>query len=497
MSLPAHHQYNKTDCLKYAILLLLLYIPLFSYLDELTIRLWDESRLAVNAYEMFKNKNYIVTYFGGQPDLWNTKPPLMIWAQVFFMKILGVNELSVRLPSALAALATCIGIVVFSLKYIKSFWLGAIAVLVLVTIPAYVGSHVTRTGDYDALLTLFTTMAALFLFSFIETKKTHFLYWFFLMMALGVLTKGITPLLFGPAFAIYLLIRKQFIPIVRNKHLYIGIAGFLLLSIGYYLLREAYNPGYLAAVKYNEMSGRFMESLNGVNAGFWIYFTNLKDLSMPYWVWFIIPGIIAGLWTKNEKLKQLTLFSLLLVITFLLVISGSETKFNWYVVPALPFLAIIIAAFPWRIIMFLKTSSLAQVTRNILAMAMLILLFFKPYTEIINYNHSGQYDQTELELSSLAYALQEAHRNRIDLDGFHVVTVGYLAEILFYIQMLNEKGVQVSGKAWENIQPGDRVIFNQTEVLTNIDQHYEYNLLSRNRTVHMFEITNIKQVNED
>ena len=42
-------------------------MPIFGDLDTLPIRISDESRLAINAYEMLQNKNYLVTHFEGKP----------------------------------------------------------------------------------------------------------------------------------------------------------------------------------------------------------------------------------------------------------------------------------------------------------------------------------------------------------------------------------------------------------------------------------------------
>ena len=101
------------------LLLVIAGIPLFMHLDALPFRLWDESRLASNAYEMNKNGNLIVTYYDGQPEMWSTKPPLVIWMQVLFIKILGFNELAVRLPSAIAGLLTCMVLLYFSKKIFR------------------------------------------------------------------------------------------------------------------------------------------------------------------------------------------------------------------------------------------------------------------------------------------------------------------------------------------------------------------------------------------
>ena len=38
---------------------------------------WDEARNGTNACEMYHNGDYVNYYYGGQPDTWNAKPPLI------------------------------------------------------------------------------------------------------------------------------------------------------------------------------------------------------------------------------------------------------------------------------------------------------------------------------------------------------------------------------------------------------------------------------------
>lgn len=90
------------------------YFPLFLRLDFIGLELWDEARRGVNALEMLINGNWLVTHYDGQPEMWGTKPPFLIWCQVLCMKSLGINELAIRLPSALAALATVVVLILFS-----------------------------------------------------------------------------------------------------------------------------------------------------------------------------------------------------------------------------------------------------------------------------------------------------------------------------------------------------------------------------------------------
>ena len=150
------------------LLLIIMAIPLFYKLGNDPIRMWDESRLSINAYEMHTEGNWIVTRYGGKPDMWNTKPPVMIWLQAVSMKLFGANELAVRLPSALAGIITMLMLMVFAGGYFNKKVLFIIAAFILITSPGYVGHHVTRTGDYDALLVLFTTLFNLCFFIFLE-----------------------------------------------------------------------------------------------------------------------------------------------------------------------------------------------------------------------------------------------------------------------------------------------------------------------------------------
>ena len=161
-------------------------MPIFGQLNRQPIRVWDESRHAVNAIEMYDNGNYVVTHFKGKPDHRYTKPPLLVWCQVGLMKLMGINELAVRIPSAIAALLTIMLIFWFSVKQLSSPLYGFIASLILVTSNGYVAIHGTRTGDPDSLLTLFTTIGAIMLFLYMEKDKYKYLAMFFAAMALAV-----------------------------------------------------------------------------------------------------------------------------------------------------------------------------------------------------------------------------------------------------------------------------------------------------------------------
>ncbi len=88
------------------------------------IQLWDESRIAVNALEMHLRGLSLVTTYGFTPDLWNTKPPLLVWLIDAAMAVVGPSELAVRLPSMAAALGVLALVSGFTRRMTGSPWAG-------------------------------------------------------------------------------------------------------------------------------------------------------------------------------------------------------------------------------------------------------------------------------------------------------------------------------------------------------------------------------------
>lgn len=492
---PRHLSTLLKKYFKYILLASIIYFPLFVHLDRLPIRIWDESRLAINAYEMLNNNNFVVTHYDGKPDMWNTKPPLLVWIQVGFMKILGVNELALRLPSALAALATCAVLLILALRYLKSFWFGFIAIMVLITSHGYINVHATRTGDYDSLLTLFTTLSGLLFFLFCEYNNRKHLYLFFVFLTLSVLTKSINGLLFLPGLLIYSIIRGKFIPLIKNKHLYFALLSFVAIIMGYYLLREIQNPGYIAAVQQNELGGRYLEVLENHDHNFWYYINNFKKFQLSTWYFLVPIGLLIGLFCKDIRIKRLTQFSGIMVFTFLLVISLSKTKLEWYDVPLYPFLAVLVAISIYQLFLFLKNREwLTQKLHvNFIPYILLILVFIGPYHKIFKKTFNPKEYPWHVEFYEISYYLKNAVKGEHNLQGKHLLYDGYNAHNQFYINLLNDKGVNFSTKSWTDLREDDIVITHQSKIKQHIDEHYNHEQVSQTGNVITYKIYGPKQ----
>ncbi len=473
----------------------LVYFPLFSHLGAFPIRIWDESRLANNAFEMLNTHNYIVTHHGGEPDMWNTKPPLMVWLQVLCMKVFGVGELAVRLPSAIAAFLTCIVLVVFCSRYLVNKWMAFITVMVLITSVGYIEFHVARNGDYDSLLTLFTTIYGLAFFLFCEKRQAKWLYVFFISLTLAALTKGVASMLFAPALVAYAVWSKQLKTILTNKHFYIGTTFFLLIAIGYYFLREAYNPGYIAAIFENELGGRFINSAEKSSG--WYYFENIIGGKFDPWYLLIPFGFLTGLYGKNDSTKRLTVFCTTMIVVFFTVISLSDTKLEWYDAPLYPFLSILTAIFIYYFFRYFKSSDYFRksLSVNFLPIAFLFLLFVLPYKGIIQKTYIPKEKPHHREFYEMSYYLRDGLRGINDLKNQTLCYEGYHAHLDFYINLMNAKGTNVHLKNWTEVQPGEIVFTYQDTIKNHLINIFDLDTLKKFNGVNTYKINERKQSN--
>ncbi len=479
--------------LKFLILGILLYTPIFGHLDTFPIRIWDEARIATNAYEMHKDGDWLVTHFEGKPEMLNTKPPFMTWCQVMFVKLIGVNELAIRLPSAFAAFCTCLILLILSIRYLQSFWLGFIAIMILITSDGYIGHHAARTGDYDAMLALFTTLFILCFFLFIEFKKTKFLYFFFIALSLAVLTKGVAGLMFLPALVIYSVWKRQFVSLIKNKHFWRGAGVFIVVALGYYLLRESQSPGYIDAVSREELGGRFLKTSDGHKEPFWFYYNGFIDYRFAKWYLLVPCGLLIGFFHKNHLIKQLSVFLFLLVSTHFLFISFAQTKLEWYDVPLYPLLSLMAAIFINYIFDLLRDKYWIGgklLAFNTLPFIFLFLIFVSPYHEIFKKTYLPEEHPWHKEFYQIGYYLKKALKKEVDVNNQFLIYDGYNLQNQLYLKILRDKGVVVKTKELAAIEVNDVLIVSQDVPKKYIDEHFVFEV------VHTFNNVLTYKINE-
>ncbi|MEY3051820.1 MAG: hypothetical protein RLY31_1605 [Bacteroidota bacterium] len=471
------------------------YFPLFHHLDHMSLRLWDEARRGVNALDMAENGNWLVTHYEGSPEMWGTKPPFLIWCQVLFLKLLGDGELALRLPSALAALATVILLVWSGARVLRQPLTGLLAGMVLLCTKGYVGAHVARSGDFDALLTLWETCYLLCFFQWWRSwRSPASRRWLFLTAAgigMAGLTKGIAGFLFLPGLVLFLLLRglpdgpkgpAAMLHLLRRPATWLAAGLALLPPALFYIGREIANPGYLAAVMDNEVGGRFLVAQGGHNHPWFHYLEWLWREQFQPWILFLPLAWIAC-WQQGGLVRDLTLLLTVVVVSFLGVISAASTRIMWYMAPAYPLLAFLVAIGLSTLFSESRPSKKSWSAGVLLAFA----LFFQPYRAIVERSYREQHPAWDWH--ELKY--RDFMRQVPGVRDYTIVHAHYNSHVVFYARLFNRAGARIRyhplfdidrnpstmGEGPLAFQPGDTLMVCEKQVWNALDTTYRYRSL--------------------
>ncbi len=471
------------------------YFPLFHHLDHMSLRLWDEARRGVNALDMAENGNWLVTHYEGAPEMWGTKPPFLIWCQVLFLKLLGDGELALRLPSALAALATLFLLAGFGGRVLRQARTGWLAGLVLLCTKGYVGAHVARSGDFDALLTLWETFYLLSFFQWWRwwgtPESRRWLYLTAAGIGMAGLTKGIAGFLFLPGLLLFLLLRGfpegpkglgALGALLRRPTTWTAAGLALLPPALFYFGREMANPGYLAAVMDNEVGGRFLVAQGGHGHPWYHYVEWLWREQFQPWILFLPLAWFVG-WRKKGTVRDLTLLLTVAAASFLVVISAASTRIMWYMAPVYPVLSLLVAIGLSTLFPDGHRKQDTWLAGSLLVFA----LFFPPYRSAVERAYREQHPAWDWH--ELKY--RDFMRQVRGVRHYTIVHAHYNSHVVFYARMFNRAGADiryhplldidrnasVMGEGPLAFQPGDTLMVCEKQVWKALDTTYRYRTL--------------------
>jgi len=160
---------------------------LFWGLGEVALLSFNEARRALPAREMYASSDWLLPHLNG--ELYITKPPFLYWLQTTFALVIGhVNEWTVRLPSALAALSVFVMVYVFCNRTMGR-WQALFAVQILLANTSF--TMFARRAEIEMLLTalcLASLLSAIWYIRYAQEKR--WLYLSYAFLALALLTKG-------------------------------------------------------------------------------------------------------------------------------------------------------------------------------------------------------------------------------------------------------------------------------------------------------------------
>lgn len=476
---------SKPESLLLILFLILCYFPIFHHLGVTPIKGWDESLFGMRMLYLYETGDYLPAFkiFQGEVPHQNLKPPLMTFVQVLSFALIGEQdlELSMRLPIAFCVLGTVLLLLWYSKKESGRLWWGMIAAIVLLTSEGYTRVHVGRTGDHDAALAFFMLIGFFAFFRYLQATdkkaKNRHLFVLSLMLLLAFLTKSIVGFFFLPGFLIYAIAQRQLLPILKTPSTYMVMISLLAILAAYYWLMDTWHPNFIKGIREHAL-GRYTTSL-GHNHPFDFYFKRYYVSSFRIWVYLLPLGIALLFSPKLKQFKPIGQLAFYCALSYLLIISFSQTKLPWYDAPLYPLLAILVATAIYQVFQALmvwsKKSSFFP-TSSWIIYAM-IFLFLVPYVRIVtqftHFKLTGDDEQ-------FAYMMKRIEKNRASKD-YYICASGQYPQLSFYTGYYNKiKDYQLEiVKDAEGLAVNDEVMFCQNSRKQLLEENFEYEILEQ------------------
>lgn len=340
-------------------LLLLVWLAFLRNLGNIGLIDETEPLFAEAARQMTVTGDWITPYFND--DTRFDKPPLIYWLMAIAYQLIGVNEWTVRLPSALAAIAlTCS--IFYTLLTIgqshkqlnpKQVWLSTW----LGTTTSILNLHSIawgRIGVSDMLLNgcMGSALLAFFL-GYASDKpqvKVRWYFAFYLLIVLAVLTKGpvgiVLPALIIGSFLLYLGNGRE---VFREMPWQLGTFTIAIGTLPWYVLVTRANGfDYIESFFGYHNLERFTSVVNHHSAPWYFYVLAVLVGFIPWSIY--LPVAIAKtkfwqrrLWQHQPRTQHLSLFAFFWFTCIFGFFTIAVTKLPSYVLPLMPASALLIA----------------------------------------------------------------------------------------------------------------------------------------------------------
>lgn len=324
------------------------------WLGDMALTDRDEGEYAAAVAAMERSHDYVVPNLNGKPYL--EKPILIFWAVAAGQALTGQGELGARLPSAFSAILLMLfsGWLVWRMAGSLAPGVLAAALCGFTPLMALVG----RACLTDALLTLFTTLSLGLFFVASEKDAPKERPWYlaaWAALSLAFLTKGpVGPAVVLPTVLIYALWQRSLWVVLRRARIHWGLLIFLAINLPWYgLAFHRLGASFWDAFFVSQNLRRFSEVLLGHGGGWFYYLPVLLVGGFPMAA-ASLPEIGRAFFTNrrearaSDPMARLRLFAAIASVLTLIVFTLAATKQINYILPAIPFLAILGGYFLWR-----------------------------------------------------------------------------------------------------------------------------------------------------
>ncbi|MFA6503289.1 MAG: glycosyltransferase family 39 protein [Candidatus Paceibacterota bacterium] len=299
--------------------------------------------------------------------LWFEKPPLQFWLAMGAEKVFGENDFALRLPSALS------GIVCVALVY-----LIALLVSESTSVALLAGVILLATGSFlDAArqLRMDVPVTAALLFSFYAflrgRKDARWYLGIGIGIGIGILIKSVIGLFVLPLILLWSLQDRDF-SWLKNAYFWYGAVLSFLIILPWHLY-EGLKFGSVFWDPYllHHVLDRFASDVNGGSMSNWGYAKYTFLFGFP-WVAVFLVGCLSLCRRETLRVpaKRVLATVASCAIFILAVFAFAKTKVTYYVIPAIPFIALFCALWFQNIALSCRTNG----RRAALRIGVLVLL---------------------------------------------------------------------------------------------------------------------------
>jgi dolichyl-phosphate-mannose-protein mannosyltransferase len=313
------------------------------------------------AREMVMRHDYITLYVDGIRYL--DKPPLPYWLGALSIHIFGVHDWAVRLPLALSVLILTLYLYGFARRLFgerAGFYSGCV-------FATCVGPYIfTRFFIPDVMVALWLTIAADLILRMISSieRQGQARPWescaFALVITAGMLTKGLIGLVFPVGLLILFLAITGKLRMLRRMRPLLGLAVLLATALPWHILAAIQNPpsgeakGWFWFYFINDQINRYLNKriprdYDKVPLG--MFWALLVVWLMPWGLFLLgVARSASRSWWTRRQWRQASpqlLPKLLFVLwaAMILVFFSFSTRQEYYTIPAVPALALLVGIF--------------------------------------------------------------------------------------------------------------------------------------------------------
>lgn len=465
------------------LLLIFFYFGCLENLGQRPIQCWDESLFAMRAYYLAETGQYLANfdYFPGISSYFNQKPPLGTWLQAPIFKAFDYAPIGLRLTSSLGVAIIGLLLLITPASKSSNYVIGFVAALVLLSSSGFIKDHIALTGDQDALFALFIflqMLGAWQVFSSLDHPE-RVLWKGFLLFSLGTiaafLIKNIMSFFLFPGYAFFFLFQKKMIRVLRDPYLWIFASSILLFVGGYYWWMEIWLPGFIER-ELATVWGRYLTPRDGHQLPWYHYWVQFFQQGFFPWGYLMLVGYTAAIFSQKLQKKEIQVmhFLLLLLLSYLLIITFSSTKLVWYDAACYPIAALLFGHLTYQLSTKLTDFKLLK---GGVWIGLIIVCAF----QLQKLRMASERNSLMTPNNQFAYLMEKLQQERPELKRYTVYSYEYNGQIGFYARWLNDyKGYQIDGINYLGQKPrneGDYIMVCHEEKAQKVRDAFEVEII--------------------